>query len=84
MHDFFVYIIFAIHQASFDHVKVGRMPFLALHNLWRNLHMFLEILELWVEDKIKSVEKNYFDNVVSDVWQNGLNCLENLLENKYF
>ena len=53
------------------------MPFLALHNLWRNLHMFLEILELRVENKKKSLEKICFDNVVSDVWQNDLICLEN-------
>ena len=39
-----------IHQASFDHVKVGPTAFLALRNLWLNLHMFLDILELRVEN----------------------------------
>ena len=32
-----------VNQASFDHVKVCLMPFLALHNLWLNLQMFSEI-----------------------------------------
>ena len=40
-----------IYQASFDHVKVGPTPVLALCNLWRNLHMFLEILEFRVRNK---------------------------------
>ena len=42
-----------LHQASFYQVKVGPTPFLALHNLWRNLHMFLDILELRVENNNK-------------------------------
>ena len=43
-------------QASFDHVKVGPTPVLALHNLWRQIHMFLDILEFRVEN-----QKNYLE-----------------------
>ena len=35
-----------------------------LRTLWRNLHMFLEILEFRVDNK-KSVQGNYFENLVS-------------------
>ena len=45
------------HLASFDHVKVGPTPVLALHHLWRKIHMFLDILEFRVENKIKSLTK---------------------------
>ena len=38
-----------VYQASFDHVKVGPTPVLAL----RNLHMFLDILEV----KVKKLKK---------------------------
>ena len=31
-----------VYQGSFDHVKVGPSPALALHNLWRQIHIFLE------------------------------------------
>ena len=40
-----------IYQGSFDHVKVGPMPILELHNLWHQIHMFLDILEFRVEKK---------------------------------
>ena len=40
-----------LHQASFDHVKVGPPPVLELLNLWRQIHMFLDILELRVEEE---------------------------------
>ena len=46
-----------IHQASFDHVKVGPTPILALCNLWHNLQMFLDILEFRVENKTNEIEK---------------------------
>ena len=39
----------SLYQASFDHVKVGLSPVLALHNFWRQIHMFLDILEFRVE-----------------------------------
>ena len=39
-----------VDQSLFDRVKVGPTPFLALRDLWRNLHMFLDILELSVEN----------------------------------
>ena len=42
-----------IHQASFDHVKVGPTLVLELHNLWRQIHMFLDILEFRVENQKK-------------------------------
>ena len=55
---------------SFDHVKVGPTPVLVLHNLWRQMHMFLDILEFRVEKKTKSYfEKNCFGNVVPDLWK---------------
>ena len=41
-------IFHPIYQASFDQVKVGPSPFSELCNLWHNLHMFLDILELRV------------------------------------
>ena len=35
----------SIYQASFDHVKVGPTPVLALHNLWHKfLHFFLKVV----------------------------------------
>ena len=51
--------IFAMHlyQASFDHVKVGPTPVLALHNLWCQIHMFQDILEFRVDKKKKYLEK---------------------------
>ena len=48
---------FGLHQASFDHVKVGPKPVLELHNLWRQIHIFLDILEFRVKTKQKYLEK---------------------------
>ena len=45
-----------IYQASFDHKKACLTPFLALPNL----HIFLDILKLRVENKPKSSEKKLF------------------------
>ena len=42
-----------IYQGSFAHVKVGPTPVLALHNLWRQIH----ILEFGLENKKKYLEK---------------------------
>ena len=63
----------SLYQTSFDHVKVGPTPFLALRNLWGNLHMFPDILELREANKNKKIRKKLLDNVVSDLWKNGLN-----------
>ena len=41
-----------LYQASFDYVKVGPTPVLALHNLWRQIYIFLDILECRVKNKI--------------------------------
>ena len=49
-----------IYQASFDHVKVGPTLILALHNLWRQIHMFLDILEFRVENKTNYLEKMFW------------------------
>ena len=65
----------ARYQGSFDHVKVGPTPVLELHNLWRQIHIFLDILEFRVENKEKYLEKNCCGNMVSDLWKNGLNCM---------
>ena len=46
-----------VNQASFDHVKVGPTPIFALYNLWRQIHMFLDILEFRIEDKKEYLEK---------------------------
>ena len=64
----------SINQASFDHVKVGPTPVLALRNLWLQIHMFLDILEFRVENKKKYLEKNCLGNVASHLWKNGINC----------
>ena len=69
----FLYVL--LYQALFDHVKVGLTPILALHNLWRQIYMFLDILEFKVENKKKVFRKNWFGNVVSGLSKNGLNCL---------
>ena len=45
-----------IHQGSFDHVKVRPTTVLVFHNLWRQMHMFLDILEFRVEN-----QKNYLE-----------------------
>ena len=47
-------------RSPFDHAKVGPMPFLALLNFWHNLHMFLDILEFKVENKITKFRKKLF------------------------
>ena len=44
--------------------------------------MFLDILELRVENKKKYLEKNCFGNAVSDLWKNGLNCTLSYFEKK--
>ena len=45
-------------QASFDHVKVGSTPVLALHNLWRQIHMFIPSWSL--KKNTKKLEKKLF------------------------
>ena len=42
--------------------------------------MFLHILELRVKNNKKQVRKNRFGNVVSNLWKNFRNCLDNCLE----
>ena len=42
-----------------------------LGTLWRNLHMFLDILEFIVESK-KLFRENSFENLVSDLQKNYL------------
>ena len=42
--------------------------------------MFLDILELRVENNKKEFSKNCFDIVVPNLWKNGLNCPWNYLE----
>ena len=66
-----VMFCYDIYQGSFGHVKVAPTPVLALHNLWRQIHMFLNILEFRAEHNY--LEKNCFVNVVSDLLKNGLN-----------
>ena len=60
---------FSLNQGSYDHVKVGPTPVLALNNLWRQIHMLLDILEFEVENKQKKLEQN--DLVM---WKIGQNC----------
>ena len=49
-----------LYQALFDYVKICPTPFLALHNL----HIFLDILELRVENKNKKHRKDGFHQLV--------------------
>ena len=52
----------AIDQASFHQVKGGPTPFFMFCNLWRHLHMFLNILELGIKNKKKELlEKTVFN-----------------------
>ena len=44
------HILNHLNQGSFDHVKVGPTPVLELHNLLRQIHMFLDIVEFRVEN----------------------------------
>ena len=61
--------VYYINQASIDHVKVRATPFLALHNLGRNLHMFLDILELGVDNQnIFFKEKKTVLLIRSKIW----------------
>ena len=46
-------------MGSFCHVNLSVTPGLALHNLWRNLHMFLDILK-FKEEKRKNKEITVF------------------------
>ena len=52
-----IYIYIKVYQGSFDHVKVRPTPVLELHNVWRQIHMFLDILEFRIENKKKYLEK---------------------------
>ena len=45
-----VFWFFGGHAKSLPHVQVAQTPVLALHNLWRQIHMFLDILEFRVEN----------------------------------
>ena len=47
----------SVNYGSFDHVKVIPTPVLALNNLWRQIHMFLNMLEFKVENKEKLFRK---------------------------
>ena len=49
-----------LNQGSLDHVKVGPTPILELHNLWRQIHMFLDILEFRIGNKKKYLEKLFW------------------------
>ena len=49
-----------LYQASFHHIKDGLMLVLALHNLLRQIHMFLDILEFRVENKQKNISEKLF------------------------
>ena len=42
--------MYIIYQVSLDYVKVGPTPVLELHNLWRQIHMFLDIPEFRIEN----------------------------------
>ena len=42
--------------------------FWLLRSLWCILHVFLNILELRIENKTQIFRENYFENVVSDLW----------------
>ena len=44
------WLVQALDQGSLDQVKVGPTPVLELHNLWRQIHMFLDILEFRIEN----------------------------------
>ena len=48
-----------IYQGSFDHVKVGPTTVLALHNLLRQIHMLLDILEFRVENNKNYLAKTF-------------------------
>ena len=58
------------------------MPVLELHNLWRQIQMFLDILEFIEETKKSYLETNCFGNMVSDL--NGLNCKSSNTLNFFF
>ena len=73
-----------IYQGSFDHVKVASTPVLEFNNLWCQIHMFLDILELRVINKKKHLKKNCFRNLVSDMWKHGLNCTLSYFEKNNF
>ena len=48
--------------------------FWPLRTLWRNLHMFLDILEFWLENQ-NIFRENCFEKMVSDWWKNVLTKL---------
>ena len=52
-----------IHQASFEHVKVGPTPVLSLQNVGGQIHMFLDILEFKIQ-----TQKNYLEKTVVVIW----------------
>ena len=50
----------SIHQGLFCHDQVSSGKFLAFFNLWRNLNMFLDIMEPRTENKKSSLEKLFW------------------------
>ena len=60
----------SLNQASFDHVKVGPMPVLSLHQLLPQIHLFLDIPELKVENQKKIFIKSCFGNMATELWKN--------------
>ena len=55
---------------------------MALHDLTHNLRMLLDNFELKIENKTKIFFKNCINNVVSDLWKNGLMCPKISLDKK--
>ena len=70
-HSFLISLVHSqeIYQASFDHVKVGPMPVLALHNLWCQIYMFLDIFKWREENKTKTIVKKLPKLSVKLLWK---------------
>ena len=56
-------LISSLYQASFDLVKDEPTPVLALHNLWRQIHMFQDIQEFRVENSKKYWGKTVWSHI---------------------
>ena len=68
-----LYICFYV-KVYFVITKWVWVNFLKFFTLWCNLQMFLDTMEPITENKHSSLEKNCFDNVGSDMWNNCQNC----------
>ena len=56
--------------------------FWPLRTLWRNLNMFIDILDFGKQKKVKKIRKKGFEKVISDLCKNGPDVHKNTFNKK--